>query len=341
MQTIHKFWLFLFGLCFAAALIPATAAPEQRSERITFSKGKNSAVLKNRIKGYESVVYLLGAKAGQQMQVQLETSNASNYFNLTAPGAEEAMHIGSSAGSRYEGVLPSDGDYKIDVYLMRNAARRNETAAYNLSVSITGVTSAQAAPAKDFADGLSGGPDFWEVTGLADGDSLNLRTQASSKSEALAQLSNHAVVRNQGCKLEAGQRWCKIEQLDGKHFSGWVAGRFLREAAAPGTDATLNSSAVKGTGKPFQATGEIPCATVVGQPTSQCPFGVYREGPGKAAVWIKTHSGSEREIQFEAGKPMASNTASELSFEKSGDLFLIRIGKEERYEIPEAVVFGG
>jgi hypothetical protein len=35
-------------------------------------------------------------------------------------------------------LLPADGVYTIRVYLMRNAARRNETANYTLEVRIAG-----------------------------------------------------------------------------------------------------------------------------------------------------------------------------------------------------------
>ena len=38
------------------------------------------------------------------------------------------MFVGSTSGNRFSGVLPTDGDYAIRVYLMRNAARRNESA---------------------------------------------------------------------------------------------------------------------------------------------------------------------------------------------------------------------
>ena len=35
-------------------------------------------------------------------------------------------------------MLPTDGDYKVRVYLMRNAARRNEVSDYTLTISVTG-----------------------------------------------------------------------------------------------------------------------------------------------------------------------------------------------------------
>jgi hypothetical protein len=46
--------------------------------------------------------------------------------------------VGSTSGNRFEAELPADGVYTIRVYLMRNAARRNETARYTLDVGIAG-----------------------------------------------------------------------------------------------------------------------------------------------------------------------------------------------------------
>jgi hypothetical protein len=46
------------------------------------------------------------------------------------------MFIGSTSGGRFEGTLPADGTYTIQVYLMRNAARRGESATYKLDIGI-------------------------------------------------------------------------------------------------------------------------------------------------------------------------------------------------------------
>jgi len=79
------------------------------------------------------------------MVVDFKTGNPSAYFNVTAPGADSAMFIGSTSGNRFDDELPADGVYTIRVYLMRNAARRNETAQYTLKVSIAGAPKAAAA----------------------------------------------------------------------------------------------------------------------------------------------------------------------------------------------------
>lgn len=76
-------------------------------------------------------------RAGQAMTVALQTQNRSAYFNITAPGARDALFNGSVSGNRYRDRAPSGGRYKIDVYLMRNAARRGEIARYALDVGVS------------------------------------------------------------------------------------------------------------------------------------------------------------------------------------------------------------
>jgi len=112
------------------------AKDEIRTVRVQFKKGTDEATIKSRIKGYEIVDYRLGAKAGQIMRVTLQTKNGANYFNVLPPGSDAAIAIGSNLGNKWTGTLPVDGDYTIRVYLMRSAARRNETANYTLSVGV-------------------------------------------------------------------------------------------------------------------------------------------------------------------------------------------------------------
>lgn len=131
---------------------PVFAEDEIRKEQIQFKKGAVTATIKGKIKGRETVDYLLGAKAGQTMQVALQTNNGANYFNVLPPGSDAAIAIGSSLGNKWTGTLPVDGEYTVRVYLMRSAARRNEAASYTLTVGITGSPKASdfgKAPASD------------------------------------------------------------------------------------------------------------------------------------------------------------------------------------------------
>jgi hypothetical protein len=127
---------FLVSALICTAIANA-AAGELRSERVRFKPGATSAVVESSIKGYETVDYVLGASKGQYMNVSMATKNSATYFNILAPGKEdEAMFIGSVAGNQFEGVLPESGDYKIRVYMMRSAARRDEVANFRLEMII-------------------------------------------------------------------------------------------------------------------------------------------------------------------------------------------------------------
>jgi hypothetical protein len=200
---------------------------------VQFQQGRDSASLKGRIKGDETVDYQLGARAGQTMAVTLKSSNRFTYFNILPPGDDTAIFVGSTSGNHFSGTLPTNGDYTIRVYLMRNAARRNETANYTLNVHIGGGArhTGSTTPHGDYADGLAGGPDFWEVTGVAAGDQLNLRSEPSAKAGVVVGLLNGTVLRNHGCEIHGGQRWCQVSMRDDPSRRGWVAGRYLRESS--------------------------------------------------------------------------------------------------------------
>jgi hypothetical protein len=132
----------------------AFAANSIETRPLHFAKGASSATVKGSLKGSKTIDYRLRARAGQTMTVSLKTSNAANYFNVLPPGSKDvAVFVGSTSGNDWTGQLEADGEYTVRVYLMRSAARRNETANYTLTVSVTGrPTSAEAlgtAPASD------------------------------------------------------------------------------------------------------------------------------------------------------------------------------------------------
>lgn len=105
------------------------------------------------------------------------------------------------------------------------------------------------------------------------------------------------------------------------------------------------SSAERAGQKDFDATGKIPCAEEAGQPMGQCDFGVAREGNGSATVLITRADGRPRAIFFDKGVAISADTSQadgygEFKATKQSDLHMIQVGKE-RYEIPDAVIFGG
>ena len=149
----NTFHLWIIA-CFLSVTAPmVVVADDIRTERVHSKKGTNSAVVKASIKGYETVDYVLGARVGQHMNASLATKHGATYFNILTPGKNEvAMFNASVSQNQYDGALPASGDYKIRVYMMRSAARRNEVASYTLTVGITGTPMASGlgtAPASD------------------------------------------------------------------------------------------------------------------------------------------------------------------------------------------------
>jgi hypothetical protein len=141
----------LAGLGLTLLVDPALPADKAiRTERVQFKKGASSAIVNGRIRGYEVIDYLVTAQQGQYANISLATRHTATYFNLLAPGQTEvAFFNGSTSENLYEGNLPADGGYRIRVYMMRSAARRNEVADYRLEIAIAAPGKASAAPAGD------------------------------------------------------------------------------------------------------------------------------------------------------------------------------------------------
>jgi hypothetical protein len=152
--------LLLIGLLSGVFGQPTWADDGIRTERVQFAKGATSARINGTIKGTQTVDYVLHASQGQYMNVSMATKNPAAYFNILAPGQTEvAFFNGSVSDNQYEGTLPATGDYKIRVYMMRSAARRNEVADYGLEMIVSGPTHGSASH-----DALVPGTDFHATT---------------------------------------------------------------------------------------------------------------------------------------------------------------------------------
>jgi hypothetical protein len=105
------------------------------------------------------------------------------------------------------------------------------------------------------------------------------------------------------------------------------------------------SAARAGRGQ-FDATGPVDCADRPGQPMRQCPMGVARDGGGTATVVVTRPDGRKRTIFFDKGKAVSADLSQadgNMNFratKNAAGMYLIDAGNE-RYEFPEAVVFGG
>lgn len=154
MMLYKKTTRLVMACVLAAACASASATTAIETKPIQFAKGASSATVKGTLKGDRTIDYKLRARAGQTMSVKLTTSNDANYFNVLPPGSNDAaIFVGSTSGNEWVGALPADGEYTIRVYLMRSAARRNETTNFTLAVGVAGSPNAVAAlgraPASD------------------------------------------------------------------------------------------------------------------------------------------------------------------------------------------------
>jgi Bacterial SH3 domain len=316
------------GMALVFALASASPAQTVRTETVAAESAISGTVIRGELTGEDTIDYVIAAEAGQSLSVDLSASNPSFYFNILPQGSDAALFIGSTSGNVADVSLPATGNYVVRVYLMRNAARRDELSDFALGIGLAGA---------DFADGLAGGPDWWAVSGISAG-ALNIRSGPDTRYPVVGKAQNGEVMQNRGCRMTGAARWCSV-RVNGSGVQGWAAGTYLVEAAAPAASDAPEGGPV-GNGTPFDATGVVSCTATPAEEMRSCPFGVVRDGPGNAGVWIALDGGQERQILFEGGVPVSANADLPLSFDKIGDQFTIRIG-DESYEFPEALVNGG
>ena len=353
---------------FAAGAVLTLAAPfssaqeEMRVERVTFPAGTTGTTISDRITGRESVLYKVSAEAGQQMYIQLDSNNGGTYFNVYEPGSgpgDQALAVSEITGplvpdlNRFSGTLQVSGEYSVSIYLYRNAARRGEVSDYTLDISITGAMGGIVEG--DFADGLQGGPDFWRVNA---GGGLNLRSGPSAAAEVLVMLPNGLELRNLGCRIAEGRRWCEVSTPE-PAVRGWVAGEYLSEASGesmtqfPAMVPVDNSAGnqdrpvggVRPEGSAFTATGLTDCTLTRDAASRICEFGVIREGGGNGAVTIFWPDTGTRVIFFQDGTPISfdqsqADAGKEMTVSRDGDTSIVLIG-DERYVLPDSIIFGG
>lgn len=187
----------------------------------------------------------------------------------------------------------------------------------------------------------NGGPRNWEVTAA-----LKLREQPTASSRTLTSYRPGTILDNLGCQRAEGRVWCDVQPLGGGP-RGYVAAEYLRPAISPDGSAAMgpDDSALRAGHGRFDASGHLSCAFGVGQPMGQCEFVVARAGGGYATVVVKIPHGRTRAIFFRMGKPVGAGTSQadgypEFRATREGDSHLIRVGNE-RYEIPDAAIFGG
>ncbi|AOY00241.1 hypothetical protein [Jeongeupia sp. USM3] len=125
----------LIALALAMPLATAAHAADA-TQTVHFARGSSSARFQHRIAGKDIRDYVLGARAGQTLAVDLRPANV--YFNILPADSDAALYNGSINGSHASVTLPHDGNYTVRVYQMGGAASSGKTSAYTLAIGITG-----------------------------------------------------------------------------------------------------------------------------------------------------------------------------------------------------------
>ncbi len=104
----------------AATITTAAAQGTFSEERVHFARGTHGTAVQGQVSRDEAVVYVIGAKAGQAMTVQLD-GDAKTSFDVAGPkdGAAQAM---ASGETEWSGKLPDSGDYRILVLTQSRVA---------------------------------------------------------------------------------------------------------------------------------------------------------------------------------------------------------------------------
>lgn len=140
--VLTAIWLISTGI---------TVAQTISQETIKFTSKAKVATISGTLKGDNVRDYLIRATKGQVLSVQLKTNNTSAYFNVLPADSSKGIFIGSIEGDTAKLSLPANGNYRIRVYLMRNAARRHESVKYRIDVSLKdAVTSTDSVPLDPF-----------------------------------------------------------------------------------------------------------------------------------------------------------------------------------------------
>jgi hypothetical protein len=124
--------LLLSCLLLTTHAVQAQCGGKAEPSRIEFKRGTHSSTLKGKLRGDEQAEYILGARKGQRVTVNVAAVPADAIaFELLTPLGEEFDL--TSSGTTWTGVLPESGDYMLYV---RMAGTQTPRASYTLTLSI-------------------------------------------------------------------------------------------------------------------------------------------------------------------------------------------------------------
>ena len=141
-------------LVVAVGLASSPLRAEEFTKRVRFDRGSSSATMRDSVKGYDTFRYEVDARAGQRLSVNLESRSRYVYFNVLNKRTDNILDTRPTPRevTKWDGRLPDNGIYVVNVYLVRAEARRDGKADYKLSLSLSGSSDGHDRPDRDRPD---------------------------------------------------------------------------------------------------------------------------------------------------------------------------------------------
>ena len=121
---------FMLSVVLLIVTIPLSAQNKKGNlHRVKFERGSASTIIKGAIRNWSEEVYVLEARQGQTMILNLreDTRNGDVTLNIVAPNGKAL----NNSDNGWAGKLPNNGDYKIYITTINS-----KTARFTLEITI-------------------------------------------------------------------------------------------------------------------------------------------------------------------------------------------------------------
>ena len=124
----------------ACVLLPTTAAAQSPvpATPVRLAQGTSGATINGQLKGpaNDARDYVVRAEGGQTLGVKLQTGSAETYFVVLHPYGDTIYANEGDRRTSWSGRLIDGGDYRVRVYLGREAARQAKGATFTLGIEL-------------------------------------------------------------------------------------------------------------------------------------------------------------------------------------------------------------
>jgi hypothetical protein len=361
--------------CLTSAAAAQEATPNARVLVAPLSPEIGTATLDGKVRGEETLTVLFDAAPGQDVAVTVESNHRQAQLDVFAPDGT-SLHDGTRGGLSWTGKAAAEGRFAARLMLSTAAARRGEAATLRVSVSVTGTPVAEPATAADdaapppdgdpaqakAADAASDAPKteedlareavdpakprtgaerYWAVTGVPSRDMLPVYEQPGVETTIIGTLPPDAVgLKNLGCRMAGGARWCKVEVGANPRKEGWVAGRYLRAVSSR----ERSPDAAAGGRRLRTITGIVACTPAKAEAAGQCETRIQKAAPGLAMVYVTLPDGVVRVLNFRGGDIFVLNPDVTIKWKAKGKDYVVTLTSAagtETLAIPKLVIDGG